>query len=97
MAICTVSGKLVDASSTAISGATVTFNIQQPILSADPVEGSTTTATDGTWSLDLQQGLSGVFTIPISPSPATKKIYYRFNVNIPNTSTATFSSILVDN
>lgn len=96
MATCVISGTVVDAAATPVSGAPVMFNIQTPILSADPVEGSTTTATNGTWSLTVQQGLSGVITIRVASGPLGRQNTYRFNVNVPTASTATFSSILVD-
>jgi hypothetical protein len=96
MATCNVTGTVLDPSATPISGVEVDFNIQRPILSAEPVQGSTTTASDGTWSMLLQQGLSGVFTINTRTSTFTSTIPYRFNVNIPNSASATFSSILVD-
>ncbi len=96
MASCLVSGTVLDPSGTALSGVEVDFNIQTPILNSDPVQGSTTTASDGSWSMSLQQGLSGVFTVNTRVDNFSATVPYRFNVNIPNLSTATFSSILVD-
>lgn len=96
MAICVVSGTVLDPSGTALSEIEVDFNIQTPIISADPVQGSTTTASDGTWSLSLLQGLSGVFTVNVANDNLSKKIPYRFNANIPLSLTASFSSVVVD-
>lgn len=96
MATCVVSGKLLDPSGTALPSIPVMFNIQTPILTAEPFQGSTTTAVDGSWSLSLQQGLSGVFTIDIQTDRLSRAVVYRFNANIPAASTATFSSTLVD-
>ncbi len=96
MATCILSGTLVDPSSTAISGVLVSFNTQNPTLSADPVEGSTTTAADGTWSLTIQQSLSGVVTINTRTNDASQTFPYRFNVRVPAAPTATFAEALVD-
>lgn len=96
MSICVVSGTVVDPSGNPLSGVPVDFNIQNAIVSADPVQGTTSTASNGTWSMSLLQGLSGVFTISVRNSNFGKSFPYRFNVAIPASSTANFSSILVD-
>lgn len=96
MSICTVSGTVLDVSGSPISGVVVDFNIQTPILVAGPVQGTTTTDASGNWSLTVQQGLSGVFTVHTAPISTSKTFPYRFNVNIPSSSTATFSSTVVD-
>lgn len=96
MSLCTISGKLVDASGTSISGASVNFNTQTPSLASEPAQASTTTATDGTWSVILQQSLSGIFTISAPVSNLGSAIPYQFNVNIPAAASAAFSSIVVD-
>lgn len=93
---CTISGVVLDPSGIALSGIEVDFNIQTPIIAAGPVQGTTHTAADGTWSMTLQQGLSGVFTVSTSPGNFGRTIPHRFNVNVPKTSSATFSSIVVD-
>jgi hypothetical protein len=97
MSTCVVSGTVKDVSGTPISGIPVSFNIQNPTLTTDPVQASTSSASDGTWSVTLAQGLSGVFTISVPPSNLGRPIPYRFNVNVPSAATATFASILVDN
>ena len=91
-----MSGAVLDVSGTGVRDVAVSFNIQNPTLSADPVEGSTTTDANGAWSLALQQGLSGIFTMLIPSSSVGQKHRYTFNVNIPSATSATFSSILVD-
>lgn len=79
-----------------MSDVEVDFNIQTPLVSIEPVEGSTTTDANGAWSLALQQGLSGVFTISSRVSSLSRTTPYKFNVNIPATTSASFSSIIVD-
>lgn len=96
MSVCLISGVVQDPSLTPISGLAVTFNTQTPVLAAEPVQGSTTTASDGTWSMSLLQGLSGIFTINSRVTPISRTTTYTFNVNVPLTSTANFSDIVVD-
>lgn len=95
MAICVVSGAVLDPSGTALSGTSVSFNTQLAAVSAEPVQGSTSTASDGSWSLSLLQGISGIFTIPVAPTTSSRKVLHTFSAVIPATSTATFSSTLV--
>lgn len=96
MASCTVSGTVLDAGGSAISNVTVIFNIQTPTTTNDPAQVSTTTATNGTWSLDCGRGLSGIFTLMIRSSNTSGAVPYRFNANIPNAASATFASVVVD-
>ncbi len=98
MATCTVSGTVLDPSGMAVVSAPVVFNIQNPTLDAvtDPVEGSTSTDVTGAWSLTLAQGLSGIFTISVPLNTASRAIPYKFNSIIPASSTASFSSTVVD-
>ncbi len=96
MALCTVSGTVIDSSGTALAGIPVSFVTQVPILAAEPIEGTTSTATDGTWSLSVLQGLSGIFTISAPTSAISRAIQYKFSANIPLALTATFSSTLAD-
>jgi hypothetical protein len=95
MATCLVSGIVLDPSGTAVNSAPVSFNVQTPTISTDPVQASTTTDSNGQWSLSLQQSISGVFTIEVAPSITSKRVLYSFSANIPSSSTATFSSTLV--
>lgn len=99
MPTCVVSGTLVDPSGTAISGAPLSFRLMAPIVvtpSIGPVADSTTSASDGTWSLTIGQSLSGIISITSQDVPTAKPVIYGFNVIIPASATATFSSILVD-
>lgn len=103
MSTCVVSGTFLDPSETAISGAKVKFNIDNPVLNAGlanligPKEISTTTATDGTWSLTITQGCSGTLSIDCPPDGLNSTRRYSFALNIPLASTATFSSTWADN
>lgn len=96
MANCTVSGTVLDPSGTAISGVRVEFNTQTAAASVEPQQAATTTATNGTWSLVLVQGLGGIFTIKIPQSSIAPVTPYTFNANIPVATTATFASVVVD-
>lgn len=96
MANCAVSGVVLNPSGAAIIGIPVSFNTQTSTLQADIVSTSTTTDSNGAWTLSVQQGLSGVFTISVATGNSGRALPFRFNVNIPANSTATFSSILVD-
>lgn len=102
MATCTVSGKLLDPSEVAIVGANVRFNIESPSLAANGAdllgtkEVSTTTGSDGTWSLLLSQTSRGILTIEIPPNSLNSAVRYTFSLVIPATSSATFSSVWAD-
>lgn len=97
MSQCTVSGTLLDPSSTAISGAIVKFNIQNPVTGIlSPQEVRTSSATDGTWSLAVSQGVTGIFTVESSEDSKNSNSTHTFNAVIPSSSTATFSSVWVD-
>lgn len=102
MATCAVSGTLMDPSETAISGATVRFTIQTPNFNGStinffaPKEITTTTASNGTWTLNISQGMSGVisFDYPPNSTDSTRRINY--SVVIPAASTASFESIATE-
>lgn len=101
MATCTVSGKIVDSTETAVQGATIKFSIVTPYLNSSsnlfvPKEISTTSATDGTFSLGLSQGISGVIYIDYPPNATDSVRRYTFSVVIPATATATLSSLITE-
>lgn len=96
MASCTVTGKLTDCGGNVLSGIPINFNIQTPGVVIEPLQLTTTSASDGTWSMSLAQGISGQFTIWTANAGSGQQVPYMFNVAVPNTSTATFSSILED-
>lgn len=102
MATCIVSGTLLDPSETAISGANVSFDVQSPILDLNgvsllgPKAPSTTTASDGTWSLTLSRGISGILSIDVPPDSLNGANRYEFTIAVPVAATATFPSVWVD-
>lgn len=101
MSTCLVSGTFLDPSEAAISGAAVTFTVENPVLNASsnlllPKQISTTTAADGTWSLAISQGCGGVLTLQCPPNSINSAVPYSFSLAIPNTSTATFASVWAD-
>lgn len=101
MANCVVSGVFTDASSLPVVGALLRFNIGSPTLDLSgnalvPREFTTTTAADGSWSLTIEQLVSGILTLDLNPasnSPVTK---YKFSIVVPAASTATFSNCWAD-
>lgn len=101
MANCAVSGTFLDSSNTAISGATVSFTIEQPVLDASarlllPKTISTTTASDGTWTLSLAQQISGIVTLKLAINNTSPTTDYNFSIITPATTTATFQSVWAD-
>lgn len=101
--ICTVSGTVNDPSGTAVSAAIIKATLSRPFThSADsslilPFEVSTTSASDGTWSLALVETttdsayMSISFVFPIASANAN--IRRDYSVIIPNAATATFASL----
>lgn len=100
MANCTVSGTFLDPQGNAISGATIRFNIETAFISGTslllPKEVTTTTATDGTWSLSLVQSLAGILTLDLAPASNSPVVKRNFSLVIPATTTATFASCWAD-
>lgn len=102
MSTCVVSGTLVDASETGISNAVVRFKLVSGTANGSatnffaPEELNTVTASNGAWSLTLSRNLSGMITIDYPPNvtDSTKRLSY--SVVIPNTSTATFNSLVTE-
>jgi hypothetical protein len=101
MANCIVSGTFTNPQGAAISGATVRFNLQKPALDVSgnllmPKEITTTTASDGTWSLSIVQSTQGNLTLDLNPTSNSPVVRYNFSLSIPATATATFASVWVD-
>jgi len=100
MATCTVSGTIKDASETAISGAVVKASIITPIFSGTahivPKEVSTTSASDGTWSLALLQGVNALVAIEYPPNSTDSKKRLTYAVTVPASSSANFSTIATE-
>lgn len=102
--VCTVSGIIRDLSGNALIGATVKAQNQKPFLHPTdssiiaPYEISTTTANDGSWSLNLVETTTPNVTITIvliyatgSSNPNDQREY---SVQIPNAASATFGSLI---
>ncbi len=103
MANCIVSGTFTDAQGTAISGATLRFNLDTPALDPTntgnlllPYEITTTTSNAGAWTLSIIQGVSGVLTMDLVPTTMSPVVKYKFSLLIPATSNSTFASCWVD-
>lgn len=101
MSLCTVSGVFLNPNSAAVSGATVRFNISNPVLDVSgnalvPQEFSTTTAADGSWSLAITQNVSGTLVLDLIPSTTAPVTKYQFSLVIPSASTSTFASCWAD-
>lgn len=102
--MCTVSGTLLTASGAGIPGATVKATTVRPFLysaTGDLIansEASTTTANDGTWSLTLVETTTDNVTMTISfvypPGASAASARKDYTVQIPNTATATFQSLI---
>lgn len=101
MSTCIISGILLDPSETPISGATIRFNIETPVLNGassllGPKNVATTTAVDGSWSITASQNCSGVLTIDCPPDSANSTVKYTFSIIVPATPTAQFSNVWAD-
>lgn len=101
MATCTVSGTFLDPKGNAVSSATVRFNLERPVVDGSgnllmPKEVTTTTATDGTWSLVLLQSISGFLTLDLNPTTNAPVVKYKFSMILPASSSATFASCWAD-
>lgn len=103
MANCAVSGTLVDSGSNAVSGATVRFNVIAPISTSTlastlfvPTEISTTSASNGSWTLNITQGLSGILSIDYPPNSTDSTRRYTYSIVIPSQSTATINSLITE-
>lgn len=99
---CVVTGTLKDLSGTAIEGAAVYAYSVQPILYSDgtmlaPYKVSTTTASDGTWSLTLAETTSISRNIVIAidmPSGSSQTVRREYTVTIPASGPVTFASLI---
>ena len=100
MATCVVSGLIKDPSETAISGVTVRANLTAPVFVATvqlvPKELSTTTASDGTWSLTLSRSLSYVLTVDYPPNATNSAIRKTYAITTPAAATADFSTLATE-
>lgn len=99
MATCAISGNIVDPSGTAISSVTITARVNQPVLSGTtliaPAQVSAATDTSGNFTLTLQQSTSVILTVMYPPVGTEAQLVYSYTANIPATTTASFSSVIV--
>jgi hypothetical protein len=100
MATCTVSGVLKDVSDTAIQSATIAARVVTPYFSTTiqiaPKEITTTTASNGSWSLVLIQGASAIVTIKYPPNATDSARIYTYAITVPAASTANFSDLATE-
>jgi hypothetical protein len=97
MATCAVSGTLKDLSETAISGAIIRAVPSNPSESGTTVildkEVSTTSASDGTWTLSLLRGAACVIEIEYSDGGSGKK-RRSYPVTVTDAATAEFTTLV---
>ncbi len=101
MATCTLTGTFTDPQGTAVANASVTFTTESPFVDADsnlilPKEVSTTTDTNGDWSLTIIQNVTGSLSLDLAPRDNAPTIRYNFSVVIPASASATFADCWVD-
>lgn len=100
MATCTVSGTIKDITETAVSGAVIKANIVVPVFSGTtqlvPKEVSTTSASDGTWSLALSQSQGYIVSIEYPPNSTDSRRRYSYSITTPTSSSANFSTLATE-
>jgi hypothetical protein len=98
MAICLVSGTILDPAGSAVTSATVYARVLQPTVLGTalitPYEVSASTDTSGNFSITVQQSLTVVFTVQCPVAGSEPMRSYTYTGTIPGTATATFSSII---
>jgi len=99
MATCAVSGNILDPSGTAAASLEVSARVNQSSLSGTslivPAQLTTTTNSSGNWTLTIQQSLSVIFTVEYPPLGTEPMRVESFTANIPATTTASFSNLIV--
>lgn len=99
MANCSVTGTLLDSSSTAVAAVVVKFRTVTPALDllgnlVLPVEIGTTSDSLGAWSLSLTQGISGVLSFDYPPSTLSPTRRNTYSITVPATTSAAFASVI---
>lgn len=103
--ICLVSGTIVDATCTPISGVNVNAKVNRPYV--DPISGSlipnqaiqVVSDVNGNWSMSLIEtttaniGITFTFLYS-SDENNSQQVEYEYTVLIPATTTATFASLI---
>ena len=100
MATCTITGSVLDASETAISGATIRARIVTPVFSSTnlvvPKEVTTTSAADGSWSLSLSRNCSAIVTIEYPPNSTDSARKLNYYISVPNSASSAFSTLATE-
>lgn len=101
MSVCAVSGTILDPSETAVSNAVIKATIFKPLFNAGgslivPDEISTTSASDGTWTLNISRGASCQIAIEYPPNTTNSRQRYNYAIIVPATSTALFSVLATE-
>jgi hypothetical protein len=99
MATCAVSGNILDPQGVAAVSATVFARVNQPVLSGtsviDPFLVSAAVDASGNFTLTLQQSISVIFTVQYPIVGTESMRTFNYTGNIPATTTASFSNVIV--
>jgi hypothetical protein len=99
MATCAVTGNIIDVAGVAISSVTILARVAQPEISGTslvtPLQLSVQTDTSGNFTMTIQQSLSVIFTIMYPSIGTDPKRVFNYTGNIPATTTANFTSVIV--
>lgn len=98
---CVVSGTLKDLTGTALAGYSVYAYLTTPFFHTDgtlipPYKVSTTTDASGNWSLTLIETATISKTITIAfdlPTGSSERLRREYTVTIPNSASASFSTL----
>jgi hypothetical protein len=99
MATCAVTGQLLQPNGEALLSVDVSARVANPVLSGTalitPAEISAETDSSGNFVLTLQQSISVIFTVQFPPIGTEPMRTYSYSANIPATTTANFSDVIV--
>lgn len=100
MATCTVSGLLQKLDGTPLEGVTIRARIVTSYFTTtimvSPQEVFTETASDGTWSLNLERLSSPIITVEYFPTDTSSARKLEYAVTVPNAASANFSTIATE-
>ena len=101
VALCTITGALLDPTGTGIAGANVKTNIVSPFLDANnnlliQKETQVTTDSSGNFTLSLVQGSSVVVAMEFPPNSTDSNRRQTFSILVPFTLTASFSNLVTE-
>lgn len=102
MSTCAVTGTIQDVTETALSGVTVRFKLTVPVFNSTisvyvPKEVTATTTTDGSFTVNLARGVSGILTIEYPPNGTDSAQRYNYSIIVPSAASATLSSLITEN